>query len=228
MIQITDHLGQIRARVTQALRDADRSDDDVTIVAVSKRHSVDSIRTLFANGVTDFGESYVDEAATKIAALDDLDIVWHFIGRIQGNKTRYIAEHFAWVHSVDRERIARRLDAQRPYHAPPLNVLIQVNLADEPQKGGIEPAAAAELAAYLGKLERLRYRGLMGIAPADASPAALREYFAGIRALHDAINRAGADGDTLSLGMSGDFELAIAEGSNCVRIGTALFGPRTD
>jgi pyridoxal phosphate enzyme (YggS family) len=226
VIQITDHLGQIRARVTQALRDADRSDDDITIVAVSKGHSIDSIRTLFANGVTHFGESYVDEALPKIAALTDLEIVWHFIGRIQGNKTRHIAEKFAWVHSLDRERIARRLDAQRPYHAPPLNVLIQVNLAGEPQKGGIEPAGAAELAECLGELKRLRYRGLMGIPPIDASAAALHEYYAAIRTLHDQINRTGADGDTLSMGMSRDFELAIAEGSNCVRIGTALFGPR--
>jgi pyridoxal phosphate enzyme (YggS family) len=228
VIEITDNLGQIRARVTQALRDADRSEDDITIVAVSKRHTVASIRTLFANGVTHFGESYVDEAMSKMAALDDLEIVWHFIGRIQGNKTRHIAEQFAWVHSVDRERIARRLAAQRPYHAPPLNVLIQVNLAGEAQKGGIEPAAAAGLAALIGDLKQLRYRGLMGIPPADAAPGALREYFAGIRALHEEINSSGAGGDTLSMGMSRDFELAIAQGSNCVRIGTALFGPRPD
>lgn len=226
MIQITDHLGEIRARVTQALRDADRSKDDITIVAVSKRHTIASIRTLFANGVTNFGESYVDEAMPKMAALEDLEIVWHFIGRIQGNKTRHIAEQFAWVHSVDRARIARRLAAQRPYHAPPLNVLIQVNLAGEPQKGGIEPAAAADLAALIGDLKQLRYRGLMGIPPAEATPAALREYFAGIRSLHEQINRNGAGGDTLSMGMSRDFEIAIAQGSNCVRIGTALFGPR--
>lgn len=227
MIQITDHLGQIRARVTQALNASGRSDDDITIVAVSKQQSTESIRELFASGITDFGESYVDEALPKLAALQDLDIVWHFIGRIQGNKTRHIAEQFDWVHSLDRDRIARRLDAQRPYHAPPLNVLIQVNPADEPQKGGVGPADVAELVSLVCNLPKLRYRGLMGIPPAGMSRSGLHEFFAGIRAVRDELSHSGMRGDTLSMGMSGDFETALAEGSNCVRIGTALFGPRT-
>jgi pyridoxal phosphate enzyme (YggS family) len=227
VIQITDHSGHIRARVTQALRKSGRSAEDVTIVAVSKQQSAGAIRSLFANGITNFGESYVDEAQAKLAELSDLDIVWHFIGRIQGNKTRYIAEHFAWVHSLDRERIARRLAAQRPYHAPPLNVLIQVNLAAEPQKGGVSRAACAELARAVARLPQLQFRGLMGIPPAAATNAQLRKYFAELRTLLEELRAAGLAGDTLSMGMSRDFDIAIEEGSNCVRIGTALFGPRS-
>ena len=227
MIQITDHLGQIRARVTQALHSCDRDETDLTLVAVSKQQSAASVRELFANGVTDFGESYIDEALPKLADLADLDIVWHFIGRIQGNKTRPIAEHFDWVHSVDRERIARRLAEQRPYHARPLNVLIQVNLADEPQKGGVSRAAAAELADFIRAAPRLRFRGLMGIPPAASSDEELHQYFAELAALRDELSHSATDGDILSMGMSQDFEIAIAEGSNCVRIGTALFGPRS-
>ena len=227
MIQITDHLGEIRARVTQALLSCDRDAGDVKIVAVSKQQASESIRRLFANGITDFGESYIDEALPKLAELADLSIVWHFIGRIQGNKTRQIAENFAWVHSVERERIARRLADQRPYHAPPLNVLIQVNLANEPQKGGIERSAAAELALYIQSQPRLSFRGLMGIPPAESSEPELHEYFAELRALGEELKGRGAAGDTLSMGMSRDYEIAIAEGSNCVRIGTALFGPRS-
>ncbi|MGD2166468.1 MAG: YggS family pyridoxal phosphate-dependent enzyme [Gammaproteobacteria bacterium] len=225
-MQITDHLGQIRARVTLALRESGRSEDDIRIVAVSKQQSIESIRRLFANGITDFGESYIDEALPKLDELSELGIVWHFIGRIQSNKTRHVAERFDWVHSLDRERIARRLDAQRPYHAPPLNVLIQVNLANEPQKGGIGRNAVAELAGYIGELPKLRFRGLMGIPPAGTTDSGLHEFFSEIRALQDELRRSGIRGDTLSMGMSRDFETAIAEGSNCIRIGTALFGPR--
>ena len=227
MIQITDHLGQIRARVTQALLDADRSDEDIRIVAASKTQPAEAIRQLFANGITDFGESYLDDALSKMASLSDLAIVWHFIGRIQANKTRHIAENFDWVHSVDRDRIARRLDAQRPHHAPPLNVLLQVNLANEPQKGGIDRSGVTDLAQYVQELPKLQFRGLMGIPPADFTAAQLNAYFSEIRALADELARHGIHGDTLSMGMSRDFEIAIAAGSNCVRIGTALFGPRS-
>jgi len=226
VIQITDHLGQIRARVTQALLQADRHEDDIRIVAVSKQQSSASIRELFANGITDFGESYVDEALAKQAALVDLDIVWHFIGRIQGNKTRHIAERFDWVHSLDRARIAQRLNAQRPHHAAPLNVLIQLNLAKEPQKGGIERSAVVALLELVSRLPKLRYRGLMGIPPAGLADAELAGFFREVRAIAADLERAGFAGDTLSMGMSRDFETAIAAGSNCVRIGTALFGPR--
>ncbi|HMB72059.1 MAG TPA: YggS family pyridoxal phosphate-dependent enzyme [Gammaproteobacteria bacterium] len=226
-MQITDHPGQIRARVTQALTDAGRAGDDVRVVAVSKQHSAESIRRLFASGITDFGESYLDEALPKLDELSGLDITWHFIGRIQANKTRAIAERFHWVHSLDRERVARRLDAQRPDHAEPLNVLIQVNLANEPQKGGVDPGQATDLAGCVADLPRLRLRGLMGIAPVAYSGQESLEYFATLRMLHDELRAAGHSLDTLSMGMSGDFQAAIAAGSNCVRIGTALFGPRS-
>lgn len=227
MIQITDHLGEIRARVTQALISCDRDANDVTIVAVSKQQPGEAVRQLFANGITNFGESYIDEAIPKLADLSDLSIVWHFIGRIQGNKTRQIAENFDWVHSVDRARIARRLAEQRPHHARPLNVLIQVNLANEPQKGGIERPEVAELADYISSLPQLRIRGLMGIPPATDSQPALHRYFADLRNLSEELRHRGVACDTLSMGMSRDFEIAISEGSNCVRIGTALFGPRS-
>lgn len=226
MIEITDHPGQIRARVTHALTKSGRSAGDVTIVAVSKQQPAESIRRLFANGFTHFGESYADEALPKMDALADLDITWHFIGRIQSNKTRPIAQRFHWVHSLDRERIARRLDAQRPYHAPPLNVLVQVNLLNDAQKGGVDRTRASELAQLINTLPRLRYRGLMGIPPAATAGAELVEFYTLLRELAAELRRLGCDGDTLSMGMSGDFEVAIAAGSNCVRIGTALFGPR--
>lgn len=227
MIQITDHLGQIRARVTQALLSSGRPADDIRIVAASKQQTSETIRQMFANGITDFGESYVDEALPKLTDLTDLSIVWHFIGRIQGNKTRQIAENFDWVHSLDRERIARRLDAQRPYHAPPLNVLIQVNLAGEPQKGGIARSEVTALADFVGSLKKLRLRGLMGIPPAGYSDAELHAYFADMHSLAGRLRADGVPADVLSMGMSRDFEIAITEGANCVRIGTALFGPRS-
>jgi pyridoxal phosphate enzyme (YggS family) len=227
VIQITDHLRQIRARVTQALNNAGRSSDEVTIVAVSKQQPAELIRALFANGITNFGESYADEALAKIAELEDLEITWHFIGRIQANKTRRIAERFEWVHSLDRVRIAQRLNDQRPWHAEPLNVLIQVNLTDELQKGGVAREDAADLAHAISRLPRLRFRGLMGIPPAGLDERALFGFYGSMKALSEELANGGYAGDTLSMGMSRDFEIAIAAGSNCVRIGTALFGPRS-
>jgi pyridoxal phosphate enzyme (YggS family) len=226
VIQITDHLEQIRARVTQALTSAGRSGDDLTIVAVSKQQPAELIRAMFANGITDFGESYADEALDKMADLEDLPITWHFIGRIQANKTRRIAEHFDWVHSVDRLRIARRLDAQRPWHAQPLNVLVQVNLADESQKGGVERSGVIDLAHAIAELPRLQLRGVMGIPPAGLEPDDLLEFYMSLKSIRDELSERGHPCDTLSMGMSRDFEIAIAAGSNCIRTGTALFGPR--
>ena len=226
MIEITDHLGQIRARVTQALNSAGRNADELTIVAVSKLQSADSIRALFASGIRNFGESYADEAIAKIDQLADLQMTWHFIGRIQANKTRRIAERFDWVHSVDRLRVAQRLNEQRPWHAQPLNVLIQVSPLDDPGKGGVEPALAADLARAISEFPRLRFRGLMGIPPAGLAANELLEFYGSLTTLSAELARRGFPGDTLSMGMSGDFEVAIAAGSNCVRIGTALFGPR--
>lgn len=198
----------------------------MTIVAVSKQQSPDAIQQAYRAGQRDFGESYVQEAEPKLAALAELDIVWHFIGRIQGNKTRFIAERFHWAHTVDRERIARRLAEQRPYHAPPLNVLIQVNLAGEPQKGGVAPDEVEPLADAIARFDRLALRGLMTIPPAGLDDSESRVYFERLAALQARLTARGFAVDTLSMGMSDDFEIAIAAGSTCVRIGTAIFGPR--
>jgi pyridoxal phosphate enzyme (YggS family) len=227
VIQITDHLDQIRARVTQGSIQAGRGQSDVTIVAVSKSQPVAAIREVVEAGIRDIGESYVAEALEKQSALSDLPITWHFIGRIQANKTRSIAEHFSWVHSVDRARIAQRLNDQRPHFAPPLNVLIQVNVSAEPQKAGARVDEVEALARYISSLPRLRLRGLMAIPAGNSNPRETSAAFVRMRELADSLKARGFDIDTLSMGMSGDFEAAIAAGSNCVRIGTALFGTRT-
>lgn len=226
MTEITDHLADIRSRVARALDRAGRNHDDVTIVAVSKQQSIERIAAAHRAGQIHFGESYVQEALPKMEALRELPIVWHYIGPVQGNKTRPIAERFQWVHSVDRARVAERLNAQRPYHALPLNVLLQVDLAAEPRRAGARSEEVADLAALIRTLPRLALRGLMGIPPADANQEGARRYFEGLRALKLELARAGIGTDTLSMGMSGDFETAIAMGSTCVRIGTAIFGPR--
>src|SRR5690606_3455871 len=199
---------------------------DVTIVAVSKQQSPEAIQRAYRAGQRDFGESYAQEAEAKLDALADLDIVWHFIGRIQGNKTRFIAERFHWVHTVDRERIARRLAEQRPYFAPPLNVLIQVNLEGEPQKGGVAPDDVEALAEQIVAFDKLALRGLMTIPPAGLSADRSRAHFERLARIQARLASAGYAVDTLSMGMSGDFEAAIAAGSTCVRIGTAIFGER--
>jgi pyridoxal phosphate enzyme (YggS family) len=226
VIQITDHLDQILARVTQASIRSGRSVDDIRIVAVSKSQPVEAIRQIVDAGIHDIGESYVAEALAKQAQLEDAPITWHFIGHIQANKTRSIAEHFAWVHSVDRARIAQRLSDQRPHHAPPLNVLIQVNISNEPQKSGVPPGEAEALARVIASLPRLRLRGLMAIPAPEEDAARTRASFERVHGLALELATKGLNMDTLSMGMSGDFEEAIAAGSNCVRIGTALFGPR--
>src|SRR5690606_5736844 len=190
---------------------------DVTIVAVSKQQSPEAIQRAYRAGQRDFGESYAQEAEAKLDALAKLDIVWHFIGRVQGNKTRFVAERFHWVHTVDRDRIARRLAEQRPYHAPPLNVLIQVNLEGEPQKGGVAPEEVAPLAEAIAHLDRLALRGLMTIPPAALSADRNHAHFARLAALASGLASRGFALDTLSMGMSGDFETAIAAGATCVR-----------
>ena len=209
-----------------AAASAGRNVDSVTLLAVSKGQPAELIRAAAAAGLTDIGESYLAEALDKMEALGDLPLTWHFIGRLQANKTRHVAERFAWVHGLDRLKIAERLAAQRPYHAPALNVCIQVNLAGEASKGGVPAAEAPDLAAAVAALPRLALRGLMCIPPEEADPTRQREWFAGLRALRDSLNAGGLSLDTLSMGMSGDFEAAIQEGATVVRIGTALFGPR--
>jgi pyridoxal phosphate enzyme (YggS family) len=224
--RITDHLASVRARAREALLRAGRPADDIMIVAVSKQQSVEAIQEAYRAGQRHFGESYVQEALPKIEIIDAHDIVWHFIGRIQSNKTRAVAEHFQWIHTLDRGKTAERLHAQRPYYAPPLNVLIQVDLAAEQQKGGVTPDAAESLAEAVLGLPRLRLRGLMTIPPAGRPARETEGYFDELAALHRRLAAGGVELDTLSMGMSGDFEAAIEHGSNCVRVGTAIFGER--
>jgi PLP dependent protein len=220
--QITDHLANIRARVDRATRAANRN-DQVTIVAVSKGQPVSAVAAAIDAGQHDFGESYVQEALPKIRALADRDVIWHFIGQLQTNKTRAVAESFAWVHTLDRDKLARRLNEQRPHYAPPLQVLIQVDYSGDPGRGGIGEAAVAELGRAILGMPRLRLRGLMTVPPQHGEPA---HWFARLAALRARLNEEGIALDTLSMGMSDDFEDAIAAGGNCVRIGTAIFGAR--
>ena len=228
MTQITDHLSDIRRRVTQALLRAGRKESDAFVVAVAKRHSADAIAEIFDAGHRHIGESFVNEALSKQEELRGKDIVWHFIGHIQSNKTRSIATSFDWVHSIDRLKVAQRLDAQRPAAQPALNVLIQVNQALEPQKSGIPEDRVERLAGQIAELQRLKLRGLMMIPPAASSMQDRRTYFARLRDLQDRLRGTGLPLDTLSMGMSDDFELALEQGSTCVRIGSAIFGPRED
>jgi pyridoxal phosphate enzyme (YggS family) len=222
----TLHVNHVRSRIRQAAIAAGRDPSTVTLVAVTKAQTAQSIRVAATADVTDFGENYLQEALAKMDQLADLPLVWHFIGGIQSNKTRAIAERFDWVHSVDRLSVARRLSEQRPYHAPPLNLCIQVELVPEPNKGGIAPHEIGSLAAAVAELPRVCLRGLMCVPPPQADAAAERAVFARLRSLLEALNASGHKLDTLSMGMSGDFESAIAEGATLVRIGTALFGSR--
>jgi pyridoxal phosphate enzyme (YggS family) len=219
-------LEEVRARVARAARSAGRSADSVTLLAVGKAQPAALLAAAADCGVTQFGESYLQEALQKIAALQDRALTWHFIGRVQSNKTRPVAESFTWVHAVDRLKVAERLSAQRPFHAPPLNVCLQVNVAGEASKGGASPAELPELAARVAQLPRLALRGLMCIPPEETDPAQQRAWFAQVRSLQEQLNAAGAGLDTLSMGMSGDFEAAIQEGATIIRLGTILFGPR--
>ena len=198
----------------------------MTLVAVTKAKTAESVRLAATAGVTDFGENYLQEALAKMDQLGDLRLNWHFIGGIQSNKTRAIAERFDWVQSVDRLSIARRLSEQRPFHAAPLNVCIQVALVHESTKGGVSADALAALAGPVAALPRLKLRGLMCVPPPQTDAAAERAVFARLRKALEDLNAGGLKLDTLSMGMSADFESAIAEGATLVRIGTALFGAR--
>lgn len=206
-----------------AVRASGRNPDDVTLVAVSKTFPADAIRAAAACGQRHFGENYVQEARAKQEQLTDLDLVWHFIGPIQSNKTREIARHFDWVHGIEREKIARRLSEQRPAGMPPLNACIQVNVSGEASKSGVSPDEACELAGQLSRLPGLKLRGLMAIPEPGGDP---RPRFRLLRELMSGLNAIGLELDTLSMGMSGDFELAIAEGATLVRVGSAIFGKR--
>ena len=221
-----DEVRKVRNRIESATQAAKRNVDSVTLLAVSKAQPANSIRAVAEAGVRDIGESYLQEALGKIEELKDLPLTWHFIGRVQANKTRVIASHFDWVHGVDRLKIAERLSEQRPFHAPPLNVCLQVNIGGELSKGGVNPSELPSLVAAVGALPRLKLRGLMCIPPDEDDPTRKRMWFAAMRRALEELNAAGAGLDTLSMGMSGDFEAAILEGATIVRIGTALFGER--
>ena len=221
-------LKAVRQRMAQAAARSGRNADSVTLLAISKAQPLPMIAAAADLGVTDIGESYLKEALEKIAALQDRTLTWHFVGRLQANKTRPIAETFAWVHAVDRLKIAARLCEQRPFHAPPLNVCLQVNLAGEASKGGVTPGELPELVAGVSQLPRLKLRGLMCLPPEESEVARQHRWFAQLRALYEELNARGCGLDTLSMGMSGDFEAAIEEGATMVRIGTALFGARTN
>jgi hypothetical protein len=221
-----ERLQAVLARIEAAARRAGRDPATVRLVAVSKQQTVEAVAAAADAGQQQFGENYVREGVAKVEALRGRPLTWHFIGQLQGNKTREVAEHFQWVHTVDRERVATRLDAQRPPQAPPLEVLLQVRLGDEPGKGGVEPADLPRLAEFVAGLPRLRLRGLMCIpAPVD-DEARQRAPFARLRSLLEDLNRRGHALDTLSMGMSADLEAAVLEGATLVRIGTAVFGPR--
>ena len=223
-----ENVAVVRSRIAAAARDAGRDPTQVTLVAVSKAQPLEAVRAVQALGVQDFGENYPQEALPKIEALASARANWHFIGQLQSNKTRPIATHFSWVHGLDRVAIARRLNEQRPYHAPQLHVCLQVKLAEEPGKGGVPPAEAEALAREVSGLERLRLRGLMCLPPPTTDVPVQRQRFRALRELRDALNRKGFALDVLSMGMSDDFEAAIAEGATHVRIGTAIFGPRAN
>jgi pyridoxal phosphate enzyme (YggS family) len=216
----------VRNRIESAARAASRNVDSVTLLAVSKGQPANSVRAVAEAGVRDIGESYLQEALEKIEQLRDLSVTWHFIGRLQANKTRVIASNFDWVHGVERLKIAERLSEQRPFHASPLNVCLQVNIGGEASKGGVTTAELPALAAAVAVLPRLKLRGLMCLPPDEDDPARQRMWFAAMRRALEELNAAGAGLDTLSMGMSGDFEAAILEGATVVRIGTALFGER--
>ena len=226
MFSIADNLQSVRVRIQKALEAADRAKDSVQLLAVSKTRTPHEIDVLYQLGVRDFGENYVQEGVDKIQALAEHPITWHFIGPIQSNKTRAIAEHFAWVHSLDRIKIAERLNEQRSPALAPLNVCLQVNIDHEASKSGVAPEQLPQLAAQVATLPRLRLRGLMCIPDPDQGEESLRQAFTRMKALFDQLKVQYPTLDTLSMGMSDDLEVAIAEGSTIVRVGTALFGPR--
>jgi pyridoxal phosphate enzyme (YggS family) len=216
----------VRAAITQAEHLHARAPGSVRLLAVSKRQSADAIRELAALGQRDFGENYVQEAVAKQAELADLALCWHFIGRIQGNKTREIAAHFDWVHSLERVKHAQRLSAQRSDDRPALNLCLQINLEGEQSKGGLAPEQVAATAAAVAVLPRLRLRGLMTIPATHLDAAQQLAVFTRLHELQRELVRGGLNLDTLSMGMSADMEIAIVAGATMVRIGTALFGPR--
>lgn len=223
---LTLSLQAIQQRLRQAEQAAQRPAHSVQLLAVSKTVSADRVRQAFAAGQTAFGENYVQEWLEKQQTLADLAIEWHFIGPLQSNKTRHVAELASWIHSVDRLKIAQRLSEQRPSTLPPLNVCLQVNVSGEASKSGVDPEQALALAQAIAALPKLRLRGLMCIPEAAADEAALAAQFRCLQQLFVELQQHGLTLDTLSMGMSADIELAVAQGATMVRVGSALFGAR--
>jgi pyridoxal phosphate enzyme (YggS family) len=223
MSTIADNIAQVSSRIRAAALAAQRDEHSVQLLAVSKTKPAEALREAYDAGLRDFGENYLQEALGKQLELADLPLIWHFIGPIQSNKTRAIAEHFAWVHSVDRLKIAQRLSEQRPADLPPLNICIQVNVSGEASKSGCTPADLPALAKAISELPRLNLRGLMAIPEPTDDRAEQDAAFAAVQSLQASLN---LPLDTLSMGMSHDLESAIAQGATWVRIGTALFGAR--
>ncbi|MFJ5236204.1 YggS family pyridoxal phosphate-dependent enzyme [Pseudomonas neuropathica] len=223
MSTIADNIQLVSSRIQAAVTAANRAENSVQLLAVSKTKPAQALREAYAAGLRDFGENYLQEALGKQLELADLPLIWHFIGPIQSNKTRAIAEHFDWVHSVDRLKIAQRLSEQRPAELPPLNICIQVNVSGEASKSGCTPADLPALAAAINALPRLKLRGLMAIPEPTDDRAEQDAAFAAVQKLQASLD---LPLDTLSMGMSHDLESAIAQGATWVRIGTALFGAR--
>ena len=224
--QLSHNIAQLLSRVRCSAEKSQFSNSDILVVAVSKTRPASHIRWAYESGLSHFGENYLQEALSKIDELKDLPLCWHFIGPIQSNKTLSIAEHFDWVHSVDREKVARRLSDQRSPHKSPLQVCLQVNVSGEDSKSGVTLAALPDLAKTVLALPGLKLRGLMAIPAAGSDEKQQREDFAAMRAALSELQALAPGLDTLSMGMSADLEAAIAEGATLVRVGTALFGPR--
>ncbi len=230
MDDLVTKIAVIESRLCAVTSIAERDRKDILLLAVSKTRSAESIRQVAETGIKSFGENYLQEALEKMADLQPLELDWHFIGPIQSNKTRQISENFAWVHSVDRVKIAKRLSDQRPLAMGPLNICMQINIDNEPTKSGFSVEQAVAAALEILVLPNLKLRGLMAIPAAQASIDAQRIPFAKLRELKDCINRSLDNSeklDTLSMGMSADLEAAILEQATIVRVGTDIFGPRS-
>ena len=223
---VSANLVKVRKRIELACEAVGRAPNAVKLLAVSKTMPAQAVRDAFAAGQLAFGENYIQEGVDKIASLVDLPIEWHCIGPIQSNKTKLVAENFAWVHSIDRLKIAERLSAQRPAHLPPLQICLQVNVDGGSNKSGVAPAELLALAQAVAKLPQLQLRGIMTIPEPTETEAATRAVHHQAKSLFDNLKTAGLAIDTLSMGMTGDLEAAVAEGSTCVRVGTAIFGAR--
>ena len=227
MIGVTENLSSVKDLLHSAAIEAGRDPAGVRLLAVSKKQTLAKIRSAYAAGQRDFGENFVQEGVEKIQALAEPGLCWHFIGHLQSNKTREVAQYFDWVHTIDKLKTARRLSAQRPDNLPPLNVCLQVNVDDEDSKSGVLPDTLPELAAACAELPHLKLRGLMCLPAIRREFAEQRTPFAALRGLAERLGAAGIDTDTLSMGMTADYRAAIFEGATIVRIGTAVFGART-